>query len=87
MIFIVFLTFPRRKIFHYSDAQDRYTENEFIRKGDDGSKENYRIVTESGKQLFNQNYTEAGANRIWEMYNGIYTDDNGNQEYIYVEKI
>ena len=37
-------------------------------------KENYRIVTESGKQLFNQNYTEAGANRIWEMYNGIYTD-------------
>ena len=50
-------------------------------------KENYRIVTESGKQLFNQNYTEAGANRIWEMYNGIYTDDNGNQEYIYIEKI
>ena len=50
-------------------------------------KENYRIVTESGKQLFNQNYTEAGANRIWEMYDGIYTDDNGNQEYIYVEKI
>lgn len=122
IIFIVFLTFPRRKIFHYSDAQDRYTENEFIKKGDDGSrktqeeklkpttqaetqkrdrlrrsrkgnkmkkakKENYRIVTESGKQLFNQNYTEAGANRIWEMYDGIYTDDNGNQEYIYVEKI
>ena len=50
-------------------------------------KENYRIVTESGKQLFNQNYTEAGANRIWEMYNGVYTDDNGNEEYIYVEKI
>lgn len=38
MIFIVFLTFSRRKIFHYSDAQDRYTENEFIRKGDDGSR-------------------------------------------------
>lgn len=38
MIFIVFLTFPRRKFFHYSDAQDRYTENEFIRKGDDGSR-------------------------------------------------
>lgn len=50
-------------------------------------KENYRIVTESAKQLFNQNYTEAGANRIWEMYNGVYTDDNGNEEYIYVEKI
>ena len=50
-------------------------------------KENYRIVTESGKQLFNQTYTEAGANRIWEMYNGVYTDDNGNEEYIYVEKI
>ena len=38
MIFIVFLTFSRRKIFHYSDAQDRYTENEFIRKGDDGNR-------------------------------------------------
>lgn len=38
IIFIVFLTFPRRKIFHCSDAQDRYTENEFIRKGDDGSR-------------------------------------------------
>ena len=38
IIFIVFLTFPRRKIFHNSDAQDRYTENEFIRKGDDGSR-------------------------------------------------
>ena len=38
MIFIVFLTFSRRKIFHYSDAQDRYTENEFIRKGEDGSR-------------------------------------------------
>lgn len=38
IIFIVFLTFPRRKIFHYSDAQDRYTEKEFIRKGDDGSR-------------------------------------------------
>lgn len=50
-------------------------------------KENYRIVTECGKQLFNQTYTEAGANRIWEMYNGVYTDDNGNEEYIYVEKI
>lgn len=32
-------------------------------------KENYRIVTESGKQLFNQNYTEAGANRIWVLTN------------------
>jgi len=38
MIFIVFLTWPWRKISHYSDAQDRYTENEFIRKGDDGSR-------------------------------------------------
>ena len=40
MIFIVFLTFSRRKIFHYSDAQDSYTENEFIRKGDDRSRKN-----------------------------------------------
>ena len=50
-------------------------------------KENYRIVTECRKQLFTQTYTEAGANRIWEMYNGVYTDDNGNEEYVYVEKI
>lgn len=65
MIFIVFLTFPRRKIFHYSDAQDRYTENEFIRKGDDGSRK-----TQEEK-----------------LKPTTYTDDNGNQEYIYVEKI
>ena len=47
MIFIVFLTFPRRKIFHYSDAQDRYTENEFIRKGDDGSRKTQEEKTKT----------------------------------------
>lgn len=49
--------------------------------------ENFRIITESGKQLFDQTYTEIGANNIWEMYNGIYTDDNGNEERIFVEEI
>lgn len=51
MIFIDFLTYSRRKIFHYSDAQDRYTENEDIRKGDDASrkfqKEKLRPTTQS----------------------------------------
>lgn len=79
------------KIFQQPRAETRKRDRlRRSRKGDNmkkAKKENYRIVTESGKQLFNQTYTEAGANRIWEMYNGVYTDDNGNEEYIYVEKI
>ena len=53
MIFIVFLTFSRRKIFHYSDAQDRYTENEFIRKGDDGSRKTQEEKLKSTTQSRN----------------------------------
>ena len=47
----------------------------------------YRIVTESGKQLFNETYNETGANSIWEMFNGIYEDDNGNEERIFIEEV
>ena len=47
----------------------------------------YKIVTESGKQLFNETYNEIGANSIWEMFNGIYEDDNGNEERIFIEEV
>ena len=47
----------------------------------------YRIVTESGKQLFNETDNEIGANSIWEMLNGIYEDDNGNEERIFIEEV
>lgn len=47
----------------------------------------YIIVTENGKQLFNENYDEQGANRIWNMYNGIYEDENGNEERIFIQEI
>lgn len=83
-------TFPMKRIKQPRAETQKRDRLRRSREGDKmkkAKKENYRIVTESGKQLFNQNYTEAGANRIWEMYNGVYTDDNGNEEYIYVEKI
>lgn len=44
------------------------------------------IVNEEGKNVFGKTYNEAGANRIWEMYNGIYEDENGEQ-YIYVREV
>lgn len=49
-------------------------------------KKMYKIVTESGKQLFNDTYTERGANNIWEMYDGVYTDEGGKEERIYIEE-
>ena len=48
------------------------------------NKKEFKIVTESGKKLFNETYSERGANNIWNMYNGIYTDDSGNEERIYI---
>lgn len=66
MIFIVFLTFPRRKIFHYSDAQDRYTENEFIRKGDDGSRKTQeeKLKTNNPEQKPKNVIGSAGAGKV-----------------------
>ncbi|MCQ2753840.1 MAG: hypothetical protein MJ231_02205 [bacterium] len=50
------------------------------------NKEEYIIVDENGKKIFNEVYTEIGANKIWDMYNGIYEDENG-ERYMYIEKI
>ena len=37
------------------------------------SKENYIIVDENDNVMFGgQHYTEVGADRVWNMYNGIY---------------
>ena len=47
----------------------------------------YKITTESGKQLFDKTYNEREANSIWEMFNGIYEDDNGNEERIFIEEV
>lgn len=44
----------------------------------------YKIVLENGTQLFNKTYSEAAAERVWQSYNGIYTDDDGNEHYIYI---
>lgn len=44
------------------------------------------IVNEEGKNVFNREYNESGVNRIWDMYNGIYEDENGEQR-IYIEEV
>lgn len=44
------------------------------------------IVDENNNNVFGQEYNEAGANRIWEMYNGIYEDENGERR-IYIQEI
>lgn len=50
-------------------------------------KENFIIVDQDDNVMFGgQHYTEEGANRVWEMHNGIYEDENG-ERYIYVKEI
>lgn len=56
------------------DAQE--TENE----------EMFVIVDENDNVMFGgQTYNEAAANRVWNMYNGIYEDENG-ERYIYIKR-
>lgn len=51
------------------------------------SKENYIIVDENDNVMFGgQHYTEVGADKVWNMYNGIYEDENG-ERYIYIKKV
>ena len=51
------------------------------------NKENCIIVDENDNVMFEgQHYTEAGANKIWNMYNGIYEDESG-ERYIYIKKV
>lgn len=47
----------------------------------------YRVVTESGINPFNDTYSYNGANTRWEWFNGIYTFDDGHQEYLYIEEV
>ena len=50
-------------------------------------KEKCIIVDENDNVMFGgQHYTEAGADRVWNMYNGIYEDENG-ERYIYIKKV
>lgn len=51
------------------------------------AKENFIIVDQDDNVMFGgQRYTEAGADKIWNMYNGIYEDEDG-ERYIYVKEI
>lgn len=50
-------------------------------------KEKYIIVDENDNVMFGgQRYTEAGADRIWEMCNGTWNDENG-ERYIYIKEL
>ena len=47
--------------------------------------EKYIIVDQYDKPMFGgQQYTESGANKIWNMYNGIVEDEDG-ERYIYIK--
>lgn len=46
----------------------------------------YKIVNEKGEQVFQDLYTKEGAEKIWDMYNGIAEDENGNEIRIYIEE-
>ena len=43
----------------------------------------YRIITENGRTV----KTERQAERYWDSMNGIITDDDGNEEHIYIEDL
>ncbi|MBR6533521.1 MAG: hypothetical protein IKT44_03760 [Clostridia bacterium] len=47
----------------------------------------YRIITENGKQIGKEYDNYYAAERYWESVDGIITDDNGNEEYIYIDEI
>lgn len=44
----------------------------------------YRVITENNKVL-KRFETERQAENYWNNFNGVYTDDNGNEERIYIE--
>lgn len=48
-------------------------------------KENYRIVTEDGKEIL-RTETYAGCESYWNACNGIYEDENG-EHYLSIEEI
>lgn len=49
--------------------------------------ERYVIVDKDDNVMFGgQRYTEAGANRVWNLCNGIWEDENG-ERYIYIKEL
>ena len=48
----------------------------------------YRIITENGQDAFENGatYTKETAERIWNDYNGIIEDLDGNEIRIYIEE-
>ncbi len=46
----------------------------------------YRIITENGREI-KKFETEKQAERYWDSMNGIITDDDGNEEHIYIEDL
>lgn len=46
----------------------------------------YRVITENGREIKRFD-TERQAESYWDRMNGIITDDDGNEEYIYIEEI
>ena len=48
----------------------------------------YRLITESGKILLGgETYSYRGASKQWESLDGTWTDENGNEENIYIEEV
>ena len=46
----------------------------------------FRVITESGREV-KRFETARQAENYWDSMNGIITDDDGNEEYIYIEEI
>lgn len=46
----------------------------------------YRIITENNREI-KRFETERQAERYWDSMNGIITDDDGNEEHIYIEDL
>ena len=46
----------------------------------------YRIITENGREI-KRFETERQAERYWDSMKGIITDDDGNEEHIYIEDL
>lgn len=46
----------------------------------------YRIITENNREI-KRFGTERQAERYWDSMNGIITDDDGNEEHIYIEDL
>ena len=69
------------------ELKEETTEEEKTEKTPETEKEEmFVIVDQNDNVMFGgQTYNEAAANRVWNMYNGIYEDENG-ERYIYIKR-